>query len=68
LSGNEVCRRIREQPWGTDMTVLALTGWGQEHDRQKSSDAGFDGHLVKPIEYSALIERLESLQRAKAGA
>jgi DNA-binding response OmpR family regulator len=50
------------------MTVLALTGWGQEHDRQKSSDAGFDGHLVKPIEYSALIERLESLQRAKAGA
>ena len=40
------------------MVLVALTGWGQEEDRQKSSEAGFDGHLVKPVDHAALIELL----------
>ncbi len=49
LNGLEATRRIREQPWGKAMTVVALTGWGQENDREKSRAAGCDGHLVKPV-------------------
>jgi len=58
LDGHEVCRRIREQPWGKDIVVIALTGWGQEDDRRKSEEAGFDGHLVKPVDYEQLLEML----------
>ena len=54
MSGYEVCRRIRQQPWGRELTVVALTGWGQEEDRQRSRDAGFDAHLVKPVDYDQL--------------
>ena len=49
LDGYSACRRIREQPWGKGLRIVALTGWGQEEDRRKSESAGFDGHLVKPI-------------------
>jgi PAS domain S-box-containing protein len=55
LNGFDVCRRIREQPWGKEMVLIALTGWGQEDDRRKSQDAGFDHHMVKPVEYGALL-------------
>jgi CheY-like chemotaxis protein len=58
LDGHEVCRRVREQPWGKDIMVIALTGWGQEDDRRKSEEAGFNGHLVKPIDYDKLLELL----------
>jgi CheY-like chemotaxis protein len=58
LNGYEVCRRIREQPWGGAMVLIALTGWGQEEDRRRSRDAGFDGHLVKPVNYAALMDLL----------
>jgi len=61
LSGHEVCRRIRQQPWGGEMFLIALTGWGQDEDRQKTRDAGFDGHLVKPVAYDALLKLLDSL-------
>ena len=61
LSGYEVCRRIRQQPWGREMFVIALTGWGQDEDRQKTREAGFDGHLVKPVAYDALLRLLDSL-------
>ena len=61
LSGHDVCRHIREQPWGKDIVVIALTGWGQEEDRRKSEEAGFDGHLVKPVDYDELLELLRSL-------
>ena len=61
LNGYEVCRRIRKQPGGSDTIVIALTGWGQEDDRRKSREAGFDGHLVKPVEYGALITLLDSM-------
>ena len=61
LDGHEVCRRVREQPWGKDIVVIALTGWGQEDDRRKSEEAGFNGHLVKPVDYDKLLELLASL-------
>jgi DNA-binding response OmpR family regulator len=48
LNGFDVCRRIRGQPWGKSIVMVALTGWGQEEDRRKSTDAGFDHHMVKP--------------------
>jgi len=61
LTGHEVCRRVRQQPWGKDIVMIALTGWGQEDDRRKSEEAGFNGHLVKPVDYDKLLELLSSL-------
>lgn len=61
LSGHDVCRRVREQSWGKDIVVIALTGWGQEEDRRKSEEAGFNGHLVKPVNYDELLELLSSM-------
>jgi PAS domain S-box-containing protein len=49
MSGYEVARQVREQPWGRDMVLVALTGWGQEEDRRRSQQAGFNYHFVKPI-------------------
>jgi PAS domain S-box-containing protein len=66
LNGHEVCRRIRERPGGWDVVIVALTGWGQESDRRKSQGAGFDGHLVKPVDYGTLMDLLSSLE-ARAG-
>ena len=62
LNGFEACRRIREQAWGQTMVLVALTGWGQEEDRRKSKDAGFDHHLVKPPDYNALMKLLGKLR------
>jgi CheY-like chemotaxis protein len=64
LDGYEVCRRVREQPWGKDIVVIALTGWGQEEDRRKSDEAGFNGHLVKPVDYDKLLDLLGSLSES----
>ena len=58
LDGHEVCRRVRRQPWGKDIVVIALTGWGQEDDRRRSEEAGFNGHLVKPVDYDKLLKLL----------
>ena len=61
LNGYEAARQIREQPWGKNIVLVALTGWGQDEDRQKSKDAGFDDHMVKPVDYAALTKLLASL-------
>jgi signal transduction histidine kinase/ActR/RegA family two-component response regulator len=61
LTGHEVCRQVRQQPWGKDIVMIALTGWGQEDDRRQSEEAGFNGHLVKPVDYDKLLELLSSL-------
>lgn len=66
LDGHEVCRRIREQPWGKDIVMIALTGWGQDDDRRKSADAGFNGHLVKPVDYDNLLNLLSKLGNGSA--
>jgi CheY-like chemotaxis protein len=62
LNGYDACRKIREQPWGKDMVLIAVTGWGQEGDRQKSKDAGFSGHLVKPVKYEHIVTLLAALE------
>ena len=54
LDGYEVARRIRQEPWGAEITLVALTGWGQDEDRQRTQEAGFNYHLVKPADFSAL--------------
>jgi two-component system CheB/CheR fusion protein len=64
-NGYEVARHIRSQPWGKDLVLLAVTGWGQAEVRQKTREAGFDDHLVKPVDPFVLAERLASAaQRA----
>jgi signal transduction histidine kinase len=57
LDGYEVARRIRAQNWGKAITLVAVTGWGQEADRRRSQEAGFDTHLVKPLD----LEKLSAL-------
>jgi CheY-like chemotaxis protein len=64
LSGLEACRRIREQPWGKDMVLVALTGLGQDDDRVNSRAAGFDRHMVKPVDYPTLMRLLSEKRRA----
>jgi PAS domain S-box-containing protein len=66
LNGYDVARRIRDRPWGKAMTLVALTGWGQEEDRRKSQEAGFDLHMVKPVEPDALERLLAGLERERA--
>ena len=61
LDGYEVARRIRVQPWGRQITLVALTGWGQDSDRRRSREAGFDTHLVKPLDMDKLMDLLERL-------
>jgi PAS domain S-box-containing protein len=61
LNGYDTCRRLREQTWGQGMVLIAQTGWGQEQDRQRASEAGFDGHLVKPVDYEELTRLLVEL-------
>jgi signal transduction histidine kinase len=61
LDGYEVARRIRAQEWGKAMTLVALTGWGQDADRRRSREAGFDTHLVKPLDLDQLSNLLAQL-------
>ena len=61
LNGYEVCHRLRKEPWAKNLVLVALTGWGQEEDRHRSREAGFDAHLVKPVDHDALLRLLASL-------
>ena len=61
LDGYGVCRHLRDQPWGKDMRIIALTGRGQDDDRRRSRETGFDGHLVKPVDPADLRQLLTEL-------
>jgi PAS domain S-box-containing protein len=61
MNGYETARHIRGAPWGSNVALVALTGWGQEQDKQRALDAGFDQHLTKPVPPSALKELLANL-------
>jgi CheY-like chemotaxis protein/anti-sigma regulatory factor (Ser/Thr protein kinase) len=63
LDGYEVSRRIRAQAWGQAMVLIALTGWGQEEDSNRSRDAGFDEHLFKPVHPNTLMRLLAELPK-----
>jgi CheY-like chemotaxis protein len=64
MNGYEVCSRIRKEPWGKEMVLVALTGWGQEEDRVRSREVGFDAHMVKPVDFRVLLKLLASLPAA----
>lgn len=66
LNGYEVARQVRAFPWGKEVRIVALTGWGQESDRSRSKEAGFDDHLVKPVEIAAIESLLASPNRPVA--
>lgn len=63
LNGYEVAQRIREHAWGREMFLIAVTGWGQEEDRQRSAEVGLNMHMVKPVEATALEKMLADLAR-----
>jgi signal transduction histidine kinase len=58
LDGCEVARRIRAESWGREAVLVALTGWGQDADRKRSREAGFDMHLVKPVDPATICDML----------
>jgi PAS domain S-box-containing protein len=67
LSGYDVARRIREESWGKDILLVAMTGWGQLDDKRRSREAGFDLHLTKPVDPVVLDELLVDPRAAVIG-
>jgi CheY-like chemotaxis protein len=67
MNGLEVARRMREDPATSAMTLVALTGWGQREDRRRTSEAGFDYHLVKPADLGTLQSILAMGEAGNAG-
>ena len=68
INGYEACKRLRAHSATTGARIIALTGWGQEQDRRNSRDAGFDAHLVKPVDYDELERILRSSPAATSEA
>jgi CheY-like chemotaxis protein len=66
LSGHELALRLRAEPGGESMQLIAITGWGQEDDRRKSLDAGFNEHLTKPVDPELLIGLIARSKRQVA--
>jgi CheY-like chemotaxis protein len=60
MTGLEVAAKIREAPWGREMVLIALTGWGQEEDLRRTKAAGFDHHLTKPVAPDAIEELIRT--------
>lgn len=58
MNGYDVARRMRAEAWGREMLIIAATGWSQEEDRLRALDAGFDRHLVKPMDGTELAQSL----------
>lgn len=61
MDGFETCRHMRSEPWGARIPIVALTGWGHDAHRLKTGEAGFDAHLVKPVDPDALASTLNRL-------
>jgi PAS domain S-box-containing protein len=68
LDGYETARRLRGEPWGRGVLLIALTGWGQDGDRRRTRDAGFDHHLVKPTDIASLKSLLSQTPPEIGGA
>jgi PAS domain S-box-containing protein len=62
-NGYDVAREIRAFAWGADSLIIAMTGWGQPHDRARSHEAGFDHHLVKPVSLDAILDLVDGSRR-----
>jgi PAS domain S-box-containing protein len=63
MNGYEVAKAVRRQSWGKHIVLVAVTGWGQDDDQRKSKDAGFDQHMVKPVDPKSIMELLSNLHR-----
>jgi CheY-like chemotaxis protein len=66
MDGYETARQTRSRPWGKNAMLIALTGWGQQQDRQRTAEAGFDAHLVKPVTDSDLFQLLAATKASEA--
>jgi signal transduction histidine kinase/CheY-like chemotaxis protein len=66
VSGEDVARWMRGRPWGAGVRLIAITGWGQQHDRARTAGAGFEHHLVKPVEPRELLQLLGGQVTAEA--
>lgn len=64
MDGYQACRFIREQPWGKSIVLIALSGYGQDDDIQRSTEVGFDAHLVKPVDLPTLKKLIASVPTA----
>jgi len=64
MDGHELARRLAARPWASQLVLVAVTGWGQESDRQRSAQAGFAHHLVKPVDPADLAVLLASVSPA----
>ena len=65
MNGYEAARALRAREGGGAMMLVAVTGWGQDEDRKRAFEAGFDHHLTKPAEFNALARLLQDLERAR---
>jgi PAS domain S-box-containing protein len=65
LNGYDTCRRMRERSFGKSIFIIAVTGWGQEDDRRRSQEAGFDYHMLKPVDFAELERLLAGMSVAK---
>jgi PAS domain S-box-containing protein len=67
MNGYETCRRIRQEAWGREILMVAVTGWGQDEDRLRAEESGFDGHLLKPLVAEDLSRLIATLSERKEG-
>ena len=67
MDGYETANRIRQLPWSRDVVLIAVTGWGNEKDKLRSAAAGFNVHLVKPVDAVTILEVVDQLDQSKAG-
>ncbi len=65
MNGYDVARLLRSQPYGQHAILVAVTGWGQDKDRQMASDAGFDLHLTKPVDFYELDAVLQKMLQTR---
>ncbi|HET8699631.1 MAG TPA: response regulator [Gammaproteobacteria bacterium] len=61
IDGDEVCRRLRREPWARNVLIAAVTGYSGAEERQRSREAGFDHHFVKPVDPRKIRDLLQSL-------
>jgi CheY-like chemotaxis protein len=66
ITGDQIARAIRREPWGAEVLMVAVTGWGRPEDQQRASEAGFDHHLTKPVDVDRMEQLLQDFASARA--
>jgi CheY-like chemotaxis protein len=65
LDGLEAARRIRQEAWGKRTVLIAVTGWGNDDNKRESAEAGFDIHLVKPVDPLSIVNALDKIDESR---